>query len=932
MQIAHNPETGEYLGLQNGQWSKLQVAANDAGQKLYLGPDGWLPLDTGSAANPNSPAQERGAGRSLGLGTRNVMEGIGGLVGSVTSPFANVVDWAMGGSGRRFGNPGAAVADALGLPTPQNSTERVLGNVIEGAAGIIPTLGAGAALQAAGRAPQIAAALSEAPILQAVSGALGGGASGVAQEGGFGVPAQVGAGLAAGALPFFGAAAANTVGRGIRSMAGAADRMTESGQQRLAGTAFERMAKDPAGVRAALSDGTDGVLVPGSLPTTAQRVADPGISLLEKAMQQTPEGWAIRERYTAQQDAQREALNNLLNPVGKRQNDNIAAVSDQLAQAAPYGGNLDSRMAGGMIRSAFDDAYGNMRKQVGEAYNAIDPSGTASFDLRPLAQSFQEIVGNGRYQRTPKEVTDLLGQMSDDIKNGVNVTYRDLQDMRTLMSDLSFQASKTGDAATNRIATGMRRAIDDYMERSSMNPELMGGSPMPQQGSPNYKAASAVARDALSSDAWYSDLDALMRTGLNRDATERLIGASGIEDLNRLAPGLVRKNGRMMPDTAASELGSFESLIQQTGGGSYHADADAFLQALQDRLSGMYGRKRQAFQNMRDNVLQDSGAPHTGFTPDQAAAFQYAKELRRQQGAQFEQGANRPLTLNGNLLEGERIADSAIPGNYFKPGGAGSEGMDAFYRSVGSNDGANLAMVDHVAQNAIAASTKDGVLNPNSLAGWLERYRPALSQFDATDLKNALETALSTQRQNFAARDALGTVARQDRSGNWQLAKAQRQFPAIPGDAGLTPSETAQLAASQQDLKRVLDTANMAGVSGSPTAQLTRVMNDLGRLKSGTMGGGGMVRNILNDVISRLTAHADDKIENMLIQGVLDPEYALKLMSNTNNMPGNGLLDSARRWTGSGGGESYADMLKRYGVATTVGAGRTPAQAEQKRK
>ena len=81
-----------------------------------------------------------------------------------------------------------------------------------------------------------------------------------------------------------------------------------------------------------------------------------------------------------------------------------------------------------------------------------------------------------------------------------------------------------------------------------------------------------------------------------------------------------------------------------------------------------------------------------------------------------------------------------------------------------------------------------------------------------------------------------------------------------------------------------------------------------------------------------LTGHADDKIENMLIQGVLDPEYALKLMSNTNNMPGNGLLDSARRWTGSGGGESYADMLRRYGVATTVGAGRTPAQAEQKRK
>ena len=42
--------------------------------------------------------------------------------------------------------------------------------------------------------------------------------------------------------------------------------------------------------------------------------------------------------------------------------------------------------------------------------------------------------------------------------------------------------------------------------------------------------------------------------------------------------------------------------------------------------------------------------------------------------------------------------------------------------------------------------------------------------------------------------------------------------------------------------------------------------------------------------------------------------------------------DRSRAVFGGFDGESYADMLKRYGVATTVGAGRTPAQAEQKRK
>ena len=66
--------------------------------------------------------------------------------------------------------------------------------------------------------------------------------------------------------------------------------------------------------------------------------------------------------------------------------------------------------------------------------------------------------------------------------------------------------------------------------------------------------------------------------------------------------------------------------------------------------------------------------------------------------------------------------------------------------------------------------------------------------------------------------------------------------------------------------------------------------------------------------------------------GLFSGPLKLILAFRCPNMPGNGLLDSARRWTGSGGGESYADMLKRYGVATTVGAGRTPAQAEQNRK
>lgn len=922
MKIAQNPETGEYLGLQDGQWHPLKIAANDAGEKMFLGPDGWQTLDTPGALTPNTPAQEGGALRSLGLGARNVLEGVGGVVGSVVNPVANLASWIASGNPNYFKNPGEAAADVAGFATPQNSGERIRGDIISGASAALPFLGAGMALQAAGRAPQAAAALSDVPALQAASGGAAGGAMGGARESGAGVPGQLAAGLAAGVTPFGAAALARAGVNELRSVAGAFDRLTPGGQERLAGTALDRMASDPARVRQLLATSGDGVLVPGSMPTTAQLAGDPGLAVVEKGLASSTGGSAIGARYTSQQDARREALNILLNPVAERQAAAIESVGPRLADASPFGGNLDQSMAGGMIRSAFDDAYGGMRNQVRQAYGAIDPEGTASFDLRPLQASFQDVVGTGRYQRVPQEISGIMKQIADDIEGGVNVSYRDLQDMRSLVSDLSFQAGKSGDAATKRLATGMRGAIDNYLERSSMAPELMGGAPTAQPGGAGYRAASASARDAMSADPWYDDLTVMMKNGLNREATERMIGPAGVEELNRMAPGLVRNNGRMLPDTAAAELGSFESLIQQTGGGSYHADADDFLQALEGRLSGMYGRKRQAFQNLREQALQEPNAPHTGFTSEQADAYRQAMELRRLQGSQFEQGANRPLTLRGDLLGGERVADSAIPGGYFKPGGAGTEGMEAFSRSVGGDETARSAMMYYVVQDALKSSTKNGVVDHIRLSKWISDHESAMSMFDAAELRTALYGALESQQGNFAARQALGKVASVDKAGNWQLAKAQRQFPSLPPEAGLTQDEAASFLKSQWDLKRALDTDNMAAVKGSPTAQLTNTMKDLTGYELGTMKGGGYARNLVNRLASKFTADADTNINNMMIEAVLDPNYALKLMQNTNNMPG------MRQWAARGGQESYADMLRRYGVATSLGAARNASQAQ----
>lgn len=161
--------------------------------------------------NDFAQASERGAGRSLALGTRNVLEGLGGVVGSITSPIANLADRATGGTGNRFQNPGKAAADAMGLPHPLDSRERIAGSAIEAGAGALPFMGAGLAAQGAKVIPSTVEALGELGANTASGAAMGG-----ARENGAGTAGQVAAGLAGGLVPSGAAAglrgAKNTLG------------------------------------------------------------------------------------------------------------------------------------------------------------------------------------------------------------------------------------------------------------------------------------------------------------------------------------------------------------------------------------------------------------------------------------------------------------------------------------------------------------------------------------------------------------------------------------------------------------------------------------------------------------------------------------------------------------------------------------------------
>lgn len=131
--------------------------------------------------------------RQLGLTARYAIEGPARAAELVTEPLRYVTDRITGQTGktRPLGAVASGLADTIGLPTPQNATERVVGDATRLGFGTMGGLGA---LRAAG-APT---ALTANPVTQ-VSGAVGSGlAGGASREAGGGPWQQAAASLIGG--------------------------------------------------------------------------------------------------------------------------------------------------------------------------------------------------------------------------------------------------------------------------------------------------------------------------------------------------------------------------------------------------------------------------------------------------------------------------------------------------------------------------------------------------------------------------------------------------------------------------------------------------------------------------------------------------------------------------------------------------------------
>lgn len=149
---------------------------------------------------------EPSLGRTVGLTARNLTEGAAGLAGTLVDPFVSAIGGAVRMATGSDYDPetmariGMHVADALGLPKPETSSERISGALQKGLLGGLGGAGIANAVAkgSTGTTQAVAQMAASRPGLQAAAGA-GAGASGqVAQEEGASPLGQMAASLAGG--------------------------------------------------------------------------------------------------------------------------------------------------------------------------------------------------------------------------------------------------------------------------------------------------------------------------------------------------------------------------------------------------------------------------------------------------------------------------------------------------------------------------------------------------------------------------------------------------------------------------------------------------------------------------------------------------------------------------------------------------------------
>jgi hypothetical protein len=443
--------------------------------------------------------------RQVGLTARHGIEGAGDTLDFLSSPIRVGLN-ALGADIQ----PGAGryIADKIGLPKPQNSTERVVGDAARLMAGsMMPVAGAGKLAQGAqGTTKAVLESMASNPGSQLASAAAAGGAGGYTRETGGDAGSQFAASLAAGiAAPMalnkaqqVGTSAVNAVRNRINpAPVNAQIDITINNALQDSGLT---MADLPTNIRNSIRTDVqqalrmDGALSPdavrrladyrltGATPTAATLTLDPAMISQQKNLAKL----SINSKdVAAQQLGQVENSNN-------RQL--IAGLNDLGASRAPGQYNT-----GENLRDTLASYAGTKKGEITNLYNAAKDSQGRAAALDP--QTFSTQANNLLdYNLKGAFVPEQIRTMMNDFASGkVPLNIHSAEQFKTIIGNAQRGAS---DGNVRAALGNIREALDNtpLLMDSAMPPAAVnGGSQLKTMGGVSTEMRPNLGHEAIDS-------------------------------------------------------------------------------------------------------------------------------------------------------------------------------------------------------------------------------------------------------------------------------------------------------------------------------------------------------------------------------------------------------------------------------------------------
>ena len=527
-----------------------------------------------------------------------------------------------------------------------------------------------------------------------------------------------------------GRAAVNAVGDYIAPF-------TQAGRERLAATALNDSAADPAALRYALENPEQIVpSVPGSQPTSYQQTGDQGVGLLERQVQTAnPQPFLARE--AEQNIARNNALSNIqqtgspeavvatmrqhLADIDRSTGDALdAATASARGQTAAMGGAGSPEGYGAAIRTHLDDAREVAKQRENALWNAVDPDGTLALPTSATSEKAMEILRSIPKLAEPMEGKEAAAFLGAAGLKGAVTSFKEVKALRTRVNTLM---------TAERMANGK-------------------------------------------SEAW--GRLAQLRGAIERDL-EGAVSAKATQEQQAVASGAMREEDTIaaMLEKQRRETQEWYDRRAQTVslGDSVAASAGGYAPGRQGRVSPMVGgegaAQRRPGAAPGDQGLQGPDGLAPNFDPEAYARLRAASAATKARAQTYDEG------IVGNVLERPaetapyNVPAAAVPEKLFRRGAMGAEGMRALQQAANSPE-AQATIRDYAISNLRRfAETADGTLDPARVTVWRRAHADALRAMPEVDRMLAGPVEASEAVANLA-------VARRQQMDDYQAGAVAR--------------------------------------------------------------------------------------------------------------------------------------------------------------